>query len=94
MKFWTKAFWKDAVERVGSTFLEALLAVMLLSGFDLEQLTSWDLVWKGVITITLISLVKALAAGLANPNTGASLGTTVPGDIVSAYTTQDRKSVV
>jgi len=88
MKFWTVAFWKDAFERVASTALESLLGTMLATGFDLDKLFSWTGVWKGVTLITAISLIKALLAGLANPNTGASLGTTRPADIIEAYETQ------
>lgn len=88
MKFWTIAFWKDAGERVISTALESLLGIMLATGFDLNNLLSWAGVWKGVTAVTAIALIKALLAGLANPNTGASLGTTHPVDIVEALITQ------
>lgn len=88
MKFWTIAFWKDAGERVMSTALESLLGIMLATGFDLNNLLSWTGVWKGVTAVTAIALIKALLAGLANPNTGASLGTTHPADIVEALVTQ------
>jgi hypothetical protein len=88
MKFWTIAFWKDAGERVGATALESLLGTMLATGFDLDRLLSWEGVWKGVASTTLVALIKTLLAGLANPNTGASLGTTHPVDIVEALVTQ------
>jgi hypothetical protein len=51
---YTKAFWKDTGERVLATFLQALLAVMLVDGFDIYAVD-----WKGILS------TAGLAAGIA-----------------------------
>lgn len=89
MRIFTSAFWKDAVERVGSTFFEALVAVLIVGGLSFQNLGDW-VFWEPLLWITVVALVKVLAAGFISPNTGASLGTTVPGELVAAYTTQTK----
>lgn len=86
MKIWTKAFWKDAVERIGSTAFQVVGgALIAAAGFGV--LDDWSF-WKPVLWTLVLALVKVLAAGFINPNTGASLGTTNPTDIVKAVVTQ------
>lgn len=82
----TGPFWSDALERVGSTLTQGLVAAMIVAG-GFGKLDEWAF-WEPVLWITVLALAKSLAAGFISPNTGASLGTTVPGGLVSAYTTQ------
>ena len=88
---WSKAFWKDAVERTVSA-----VAVSLLLFLGADQLPG-DAVnvnfddWKTWLTIiggaALIQMLKNLAAVTANPNSGASFGASVPTNLVLAQTT-------
>lgn len=91
MKIWTKAFWKDAVERVGSTTVQviggAFLALAFSATRDFHVLGHWSF-WEPLLWAIAIALVKVVMAGAINPNTGASLGTTNPADIVKAIETQ------
>lgn len=80
---YSTAFLKDLAERVVSTFLQALIPALGLSslhdgdGFDV---TSVD--WSTGLTVAagaaFLALVKGVIAGLTSPDTGASLGTTIP----------------
>lgn len=88
-RIWTKGFWKDAVERVGSTFLETLLGSMIAAG-GFAAMGVWNF-WESVLWITVIALGKTIVAGLANPTTGASFGTSVPADGVVALKTADEQ---
>jgi hypothetical protein len=90
-RIWTKGFWKDAGERVFSTFLAVLLGLLLTDGFDWSSLQHWAF-WAPVLTTTLVTLVKVLAAVVTNPTTGGSFGTSVPADGVLAI--QDTKNSV
>lgn len=92
-RIWTKGFWKDLTERVGSTAAESLLGTLISVGFDLDKLLSWEGVWKGVASTTLVALVKVLLAGMANPTTGGSLGTTVPAAAADTIVTPDGSKV-
>jgi len=86
MKIWTKAFWKDAGERVSSTFVQVVGgAIIAAAGFG--SLDEWSF-WEPLLWATVIATAKVLVAGVLNPNTGASLGTTNPADIVKALVTQ------
>jgi len=57
----TKKFWKDAAERVVSTFIQVLIPVLSVDGL-------YGLADKETLVIvagsTLLALLKALAAGL------------------------------
>lgn len=86
MKIWTKAFWKDAVERIGSTFFQVLGGALIAAG-GFGKLDDWSF-WEAVLWAMVLVVVKVLAAGFFNPNTGASFGTTNPADIVKAVVTQ------
>lgn len=83
----SKAFWIDAGERVFATVVATVLGVITADGFNWVNL-DFKQAALGVLSVAFFTLLKCLAAGLANPNTGASLGTTVPGELVSAFTTQ------
>lgn len=83
---WTKAFWKDAAERVFFTFVAVLVGVFSAEGFSTDSLDNWSF-WAPILITTGVTVVKALGFGAISPNTGASAGTAVPGEIVSAYTT-------
>jgi hypothetical protein len=76
---WTKAYWYDLAERVASTFLGALLAVLVtdnvLDNIGIEQL------WPVLILPTLVSLIKGLLANMVEPRSGASLLPSPPGPI-------------
>lgn len=65
---WTAAFWKDAGERVLSTAVQALLGLIVVTGFRLDDLLDIEM-WQTVGAITFVALVKVLAAGLGgNPS--------------------------
>lgn len=92
MSIWSKAFWKDAAERVIATFIAVLVGVFASDGFDVSSLSSWKF-WAPILITTAITVVKALGFGAVSPNTGASAGTTIPGGLVQAYTTTTKKQV-
>lgn len=81
------AFWKDAGERVLFTVLATIAGIVTADGFDWIHL-DLKATALSVLSIAFFTLIKCLAAVVANPNTGASVGTTIPGELVSAYTTQ------
>lgn len=65
---WTAAFWKDAGERVLSTAVQALLGLIVVTGFRLDDLLNIEM-WQTVGAITFVALVKVVAAGLGgNPS--------------------------
>lgn len=72
MNKWNKKFWVDLGERVGATFVGALIAVFSAdqSGTIVGNADQW---WLLVGLPTLLSALKGLAANLAAPETGASL---------------------
>ena len=84
---WTKAFWKDTVERMVGTVLAALAVVIPVDLTGLKELDFNEIV-VGLALLAAATLVKCLIAVTANPNTGGSFGTTIPGDLVQAYTNQ------
>lgn len=81
----SKAFWKDALERVLGTVLAALAVALPVDLTGLKELQVNE-VAAGIGLLAVATLVKCLLAVLKNPNTGASFGTTVPGDLVAAQT--------
>lgn len=80
---WTKAFWKDAAERILGTVLAALAVMLPVDLTGVKNLKVTDMA-VGLLLLAFATLVKCLLAVLKNPNTGASFGTTVPGDLVAA----------
>ena len=75
---WSKDFFLDLLERVGSTFLGALLAVVTLTSTTPLDWSDGKAVWAVLGVPTLVSLIKGLLANMANPETGASLITDAP----------------
>jgi hypothetical protein len=72
IKKWGKQFWADLGERVGATFLGALLTLItmdnILEGPDFDTV-----LWPIVVLPTVFALLKGLLANLKDPQSGASL---------------------
>lgn len=69
---WSKTFWADLAERVGSTAIGALLAV--IAGSQAGAIPNDPAAWWAVIGVpTVVSLLKGLAANMADPESGPSL---------------------
>lgn len=68
---WSRTYWSDLAERVGSTFLGALIPAAVAAG----NLASLD--WVNALELAGsaagISLLKGLLANLADPESGPSL---------------------
>lgn len=68
---WSRNYWADLAERVGSTFLGALLPAAIAAG----NLASLD--WVNAVELAgsaaAISLLKGLLANLADAKSGPSL---------------------
>ena len=77
MTKWSKSFWADLGERVGSTFLGALIPAAVAAG----NLAALD--WVNALELAGsaagISLLKGLLANLKDPESGASLLSSPPG---------------
>jgi hypothetical protein len=92
---WSKAFWKDAVERTVSAVAQSLLLFLtgdtlgnVLPGVNISvDFSDWS-TWLTIIGgAALIQMLKNLVAATANPNSGASFGASVPATLVLAQTT-------
>jgi len=73
---WSKAFWVDLAERVGSVALYGVVALITTSEatpLDASQL------WPILGVPVALSLCKGLLANLANPESGASVLPAPPG---------------
>lgn len=69
-KKWSKAFWRDWGERVGSVAVYQLIVLVTnyeTIGLDLSKL--WPLLGLPVV----LAALKGIAANLKNPESGASL---------------------
>lgn len=98
---WSKAFWKDALERTISAVCQSLL--LFLSGDVIGEVggsdypiqvdfSQWE-TWLNVIAgAAILQMLKNFIAVTANPNTGASFGASIPGTLVQAYTSVTRQS--
>ena len=62
---WSKEFWVDLAERVGSTFVGALLATFALTEATPVDWSDAQAVWLVLGVPTLVSLLKGLSANLA-----------------------------
>lgn len=65
---WGQAYWADLAERVGSTFLGALLTVLTVTGSTPVDWSDAGVVWAILGVPTLVSLVKGLLANMAGPD--------------------------
>lgn len=70
---WSSAFWTDLGERVGATFVGALLALITTASTTPVQWDNPAYFWPILGVPTLVSLLKGLLANLSNPVSGASL---------------------
>lgn len=69
---WSGTYWADLAERVGATAIGALLAA--LSGVWSNAIPNDPAAWWAVIGVpTLFSLLKGLAANMADGESGPSL---------------------
>lgn len=66
---WSKAYWLDLGERVGSTLVYQLITLL---GMDLADV-DMGVLWPLVAVPTLLALLKGLLANMSNPKSGASL---------------------
>lgn len=70
---WGRAYWADLSERVGSTFLGALLATMTVTSQTPVDWTDGAVVWSILGVPTAVSLIKGLLANLRGPDPSASV---------------------
>lgn len=83
MNKWSKQFWVDLAERVGSTFVGALLAAITLTGATSVDWSNGAAIWAVLGVPTVVSFLKGLLANLADPESGASLVPFPPGPEVN-----------
>jgi hypothetical protein len=77
---WSKGFWMDLGERVGSTFLGALLAYIVTD--NVLERPDFGQLWYILALPTLVSLIKGLLANMTSPKSGASLVSAPPGPVI------------
>lgn len=76
---WGKAFWADWIERVGTSFLYALITLLTNEAtVDLSFETIWPIVGLPV----LLAAIKGLLANMKDASTGASLLGGPPGPVL------------
>lgn len=83
MSKWNKQFFADLAERVGATFLGALLAVLTLTSTTPVDWSDAQVVWTVLGVPTVTSLIKGLLANMAYPGSGASAVANPPGPAVN-----------
>lgn len=68
---WSKTYWADLAERVGTTAIYGLIALLTAdaSGAIPSEPKTW---WLVVGLPTVLALLKGLAANIANPESGPS----------------------
>lgn len=76
---WSRAFWFDLGERVGATFLGALLGAITLVNATPVDWGDPAALWAVLGVPTAVALIKGLLANLAHPESGASLIDPPPG---------------
>lgn len=86
---WGAPFWKDTAERVVATTGEVALAFIPVDLANIGPELKLEHIAAVIGLTALASLLKCITANAKNPATGASLGTTVPGDLVAAKSDPD-----
>lgn len=66
MTKWNKQYWNDLAERVGSTFLGAVLTTLVVVGGTPVDWSDPKIVWSILGVPTLASLIKGLLANMAS----------------------------
>jgi hypothetical protein len=79
---WSKAFWVDLAERVGSTFVGALLALVTTASSTPIEWDNPAYFWPILGVPVLVSLLKGLAANFKDPESGASIVDAPPGPVL------------
>lgn len=70
---WGKAYWADLAERVGSTFLGALLTALTVTGSTPVDWSDGQIVWSILGVPTLVSLIKGLLSNTRGVEPTASV---------------------
>ena len=73
MSKWSKTYWSDLAERVGSTFIQALIGCLVLTGATPVDWSDGKAVWAVLGVPTLLALLKGLLANMVNPDSGPSV---------------------
>jgi hypothetical protein len=69
---WSKTFWADLAERVGTTAIYSLVAV--LTGSQTGAIPNDPAVWWAVVGLpTVLAFLKGVAANMADPSSGPSV---------------------
>lgn len=79
---WSKAFFVDLGERVGATFLGALLTVFTATETTPLDWTDGQAVWTLLGVPVLFALIKGLLANIKDPESGASFVNAPPGPVL------------
>jgi hypothetical protein len=61
---WSKQYWQDLIERVGSTAVSSLIGVILAVNFS-GITWSWDNVWALILVPAGVSTLKALGINIS-----------------------------
>lgn len=59
---WSKRYWIDLGERVGTTFLYGVIAIITSKNLNLN----WELIMTVIITPVILSLAKGLIKNMAS----------------------------
>lgn len=79
---WSKRFWLDLLERVGSVFLYSVLTFLTTTGVaDIKGVDFAEL-WPVLFLPGVLSLIKGLLANMASPESGASILPAPPGPVI------------
>lgn len=76
MSKWSKTFWIDYAERVGSTLGYALIGLLTSTAIANP---SPEVLWATLGLPVALSVIKGLLANVASPDSGASLVPNPPG---------------
>jgi hypothetical protein len=70
---WSKNYWSDLAERVVSTFIQALLGCLVLTGATPVDWSDGKAIWAVLGVPTAVALLKGLLANMADGESGPSL---------------------